>query len=951
MKTLSETKLENKLIKELIENGYSFVKINNEQDLLNNFKKQLELFNNKELKNQELSINEFEKVLSHLQNGTLIEKAKKLRDRFQLTLDNNETIYIRFLNIDKWCQNIYQITHQITIKGKYKNRYDTTILINGLPLTQIEEKKNGENLKEAFKQIKRYKKHSYSFNSTLFDYIQIFVITNETNTKYYTNNDNLNFDDTFFWTDNKNEKITNLFEFATTFLEKCKLSEIISQYIVISENQNKLYILKPYQIYATEQVIDRVENTNLNGYVWHATGSGKTLTSFKISQILQNKDYLRKVIFIVDRKDLDYQTIREFNTFSKGCVDTTNNTTKLIEQLKDNNIKLIVTTIQKMNNIVKKFSYLNTLRTEKLKEELLKLKIVDIEFNIIKQLQNSKNVFIFDECHRSQFGEIHMNLKSFFEKTQMIGFTGTPIFAENSNNSKTTEELFTKMLHSYTILDAIEDENVLSFNLEYVNTFVGNKNIIETTTEKAYKINTKEIYHHKKRKMIVIHDILSKHSLKTNNKNYNGIFAVSSIDEAIEYYKLFKAKKTDLKIGSIFSFEQNEEDREDGNLEENNLQEEKQKKHSREELDLIIQDYNELFSTNFSTNTFNEYYIDIAKKIRNKELDIVIVVNMFLTGFDSKKLSVLYNDKELRYHGLIQAFSRTNRIDGINKPFGNIVSYKNIKDNVKEAICLFSNENAEKTIIQKPLNELEKDFIKALKELKSFTLTPKDVDKLKGEKNKKKFVIGFKIILFLLKKLSYFKEFDINNEKYETNENEINSFKSKYLNIYDSVKKNDKIPETSILNEISFEIDLLSNEKINVDYIIEQLLALKKNKIQNSKKIEEIFEKINSEPKLRLKKELIEDFFNETETNFKIFEEDQKEKEIILFCENNKLLSLVFKEILNNYSFNPKDNYFEGDNYIEVSKITNEKIPLLEKAIFIKKIENKIIEIYNKYIS
>lgn len=956
-KSLPEDRLEINFIKQLEQLGYQSIDVNTEEELLNNLKIQIEIFNKKELNNQSLSNAEFDRILNHLEKGSIIDKSIKLRDRYELLLDNGDTIYIRFLNTDKWCQNIYQVTHQITVKGKYENRYDVTILINGLPLTQVELKKNGVAIKEAFNQINRYQKHSYSYNSKLFQYIQIFVISNETNTKYYTNNTKMTFENTFFWADKENKNITNLQDFTNSFLEHCQLSKMISQYIVISETQETNFILKPYQCYATEAVVDRIDNTKLNGYIWHTTGSGKTLTSFKTAQILKSKDNLSKVLFVVDRRDLDYQTIREFNNFSEGCVDGTENTNSLFKQLLDKNTKLIVTTMQKLNIVVKKIISLSKIKddTER-KNTLKKMKITESEFNELVKLSTSRNVFIFDECHRSQFGESHKNISEYFQNTQLIGFTGTPIFEENSNNKKTTKDLFTKKLHDYTIVDAISDENVLGFSIKYVKTFEEDEEKLKNLTEKAYKINIKEIYESKDRMNIVIEDIISRHNIETNNKRYNGIFAVSNIDSCIKYYKIFKEKKHNLKIATIFSFTANEEDREDGNLEDSDKLDSGLAKHSRDELEDIIKDYNKEFSTNYSTKTFEGYYKDISKRVKNKEIDILIVVNMFLTGFDSKKTSVLYTDKFLKYHGILQAFSRTNRIDTIDKPFGNIVSYRNIKKDVDKAIELFANKEANEIIFQPSYEELIKEFKKLTKKLRKISKTPSDIDEIKSEKKLKKFVILFRNIIRLNKKLSYFPEFEKSKEKQKLSEYDFDSYTSKYLDIYDKVHKdNSTTPKSSILNEINFEIELLSTDRINVDYILKLLRNLDKNKGDKEKKKNDIFALIDKEPQLRNKKELIKEFIESVSNtsisinNFNEFKEKQKQKEIKTYCEKEKLNIKLFKRLLKDYCYSPKENFFEGDNSIDANEISINDPKILERESIVNKTIKEIKNLYKKY--
>lgn len=525
MASQSEAALENNLIKTLVDGGYEQVLIKDEKELESNFKQQLERFNN-----TTFTDDEFKKILIHLEGGSIFEKAKKLRDQYELSRED-ETFYVKFLNKKEWCKNIFQVANQITMEGTYKNRYDVTILINGLPLVQIELKKRGVELKQAFKQIQRYQLHSFH---NLFNYVQIFVISNGVNTKFFSNNSELNYNFTFFWKDKNNNNINNLEDFATTFLEKCHLSKMISQYIVLNETKKSLMVLRAYQYYAVEAILESVSNKS-NGYVWHTTGSGKTLTSFKACQILTSREDIDKVMFIVDRNDLDYQTTKEFNSFSAGAVDGTDNTNALIKQLKGKN-KLIITTIQKLHRAVK---------------------------GRAKQLENYRNlrmILMFDECHRSQFGDMHKDITNFFTNINYYGFTGTPIFAENANKSRTTQDLFGKCLHSYLIKDAIHDENVLGFAVDYVGTY---KSRVKTDIE-VEAIDTGEVMESEERLEKIVDYIIKYHNNKTYHKEFTSMFCVSSVPVLNKYYNIFKKKNPDLKIAAIYSYGDNV-DLEEGN--------------------------------------------------------------------------------------------------------------------------------------------------------------------------------------------------------------------------------------------------------------------------------------------------------------------------------------------------------------------------------------------------
>jgi len=650
----SEQALEKSLIKQLEGMRYERVEIPDEFALLANLKNQIEKHNEINLSNAE-----FDKVLNFLDKGNVFDRAKILRDKMHLIRDDNSSCYIEFINMEKWCQNEFQVANQITNDGEYQNRYDVTILINGLPLAQIELKRRGLELKEAFNQVNRYRRHSYGAARGLFQYIQIFIISNGVNTKYYANtvsnftDKKQSFKQTFCWADKSNKNINKLDEFAEIFLERCHLAKMITKYTVLSETDKILMVLRPYQYYAVEVIVDRVKNTSKNGYIWHTTGSGKTLTSFKASQILIEQPDIYKVVFVVDRNDLDYQTIREFNQFKEGSVDGTDDTKMLVKQFEDET-KLIVTTIQKLNTAISKEKHL--VRMDKLKDK--------------------KIVFIFDECHRSQFGETHKKITQYFENYQMFGFTGTPIFKDNAfgsgANRRTTAELFDECLHKYVITDAIADENVLRFMVEYVGKYrqKEGENNVDIEVE---GIDVKELMESPARIEKIASYIVANHDRKTHAREFNSMFCVSSIDVLTKYYEAFKkqkeAGKHNLKIATIFSYAANEEDVDaNGLIGEADIELNENQpinKHSRDKLEEYIGDYNQMFGSNYTTKdskSFYNYYRDIAKKVKSREVDILLVVNMFLTGFDSKSLNTMYVDKNLRHHGLIQAYSRTNRI-------------------------------------------------------------------------------------------------------------------------------------------------------------------------------------------------------------------------------------------------------------------------------------------------
>lgn len=929
---ISEKELEENLLKQLSDQGYEIVDVKDEESLLENFRKQLEKFNNIKFSNEE-----FTKILTHLAGGSIFEKSKKLRDKFELPKENGKIEYIKFIDKENVENNIFQITNQITIKGLYENRYDVTILVNGLPLVQIELKKKTVQLKKAFYQVQRYQRHSYSYKA-LFQYIQIFVISNEENTRYFSNNSELNYAFTFSWADEYNLKKNKLTDFAASFLDRKHLGNMLTKYIVTNETMKALMILRPYQYYAVEKIIDRVKNyPNRNGYIWHTTGSGKTLTSFKASQILSSLNGIDKVIFCVDRKDLDYQTSKEFNAFSKGSVGDVNNTGQFVDQMISSNYNIIVTTIQKLNNAISKPHYLKQM--EKIKDKRI--------------------VFIFDECHRTQFGETHAKINEFFTNKQFFGFTGTPIFADNAIKYRTTKDLFDDCLHKYTIKEAIDDENVLGFSVEYYSTFnlkdkEGNDLSPDEMIENG--IDTKEVFSNRQRLEKIVDFILEHHNSKTSNREYQSIFAISDINTLIEYYKIFKEKGTNLKIASIFTYEANSDlANDEGTFEvEGN-----ECKHPREYLDEMVADYNKMFGDNFNLNQengFNSYFVDISKKIKERKIDILLVVNMFLTGFDSKYLNTLYVDKNLKYHGLIQAYSRTNRILNVNKQHGNIVCFRNLKKRTDEAIKLFSDENAVETVLMKDYSEYIGIINQYIEKLRDLADTSEDVDRLETEDNKLNFIEIFKNILRVLNRLETFSNFDF--EDLDISKDEFESFKSKYVDMYDTLvgSRGSDGTKTSIIDEVDFEIELLKKDSINVAYIVSLLKNLDSNQASFAKDVEFILKTMESSPVLRNKKELLERFIQENreiltfeskedvEDGLAEFLKKEKEKAIQDMIAEEELKSDVVNNIIDKCEFTERKANFED---ILTSFI--KRPGMLEKTRKIKMIQHKIENILDKF--
>ena len=947
-KIQSEAQLEESLIKRLGGLGYARVTIPDEGVLLSNLKAQLEKFNK-----TSFSSSEFERIVNHLDQGGVFERAERLRDRFVLIRDNGDKDYIRFLNIDHWCRNEYQVTNQVTMEGTYKNRYDVTLLINGLPLVQIEIKRRGLELKEAFNQINRYQRHSFWANTALFQYVQLFVISNGVNTKYYANNRSQSFKQTFYWADEQNELITQLDQFADAFLEKCHLSKMIAKYIVLHQSDRILMVLRPYQYYAVEKIVDKVKNSDGNGYIWHTTGSGKTLTSFKASQVIMDLPNVDKVIFCVDRADLDYQTTKEFNHFSDGSVDGTDNTKALVSQFENPDVKLTVTTIQKLNTAISPGRYQKAMEA----------------------MKDKNVVFIFDECHRSQFGDTHKRIVDFFPNHQMFGFTGTPIFKENAGRNqlgkRTTKMLFGGCLHKYVITDAIRDQNVLKFAVEYWGRISPKDDGL--SDEKISSLDLKEWWEAEFRIKENADWIIDNHRKKTHDKAFSAMLCVGSVDMLIKYYDILKAKREagehDLRVAAIYTYAANEND-DDANGELDDVSTElgppeSTTPHRREKLDEIIRDYNGLYQTKFSTDSkqFYAYYKDLSKRMKDREkksfkdkdrLDILLVVNMFLTGFDAKKVNTLYVDKGLKYHGLIQAYSRTNRIINEKKSQGNIVVFRNLKPETDAAITLFSNKNAKDEIIIAPYEEHVARFNAAVELLVSIVATPDDVNRLPSEVEQLEFIKAFRALIRIRNVLTTFSEFSYDDLNLDAQTFE--DFKSKYLDLYEDTKSEPGEKE-SIIDDVDFELELIQRNEINVAYILELLSKLVDDDADfaalsdddKSDTLKGILRMLESEVQLRSKRELIEKFISDqmpkltsgaaVKDEFDTFWKQEQESALDELCEEEGLFDHEVQKIV-------ADINFSGQSPLRETIVASmkEKPRILERKTVIDRVTDKIMK-------
>ena len=936
--TQSEAALEKGLIQTLQEMSYEYVSIKEETNLKENFKLQLEKHNRKELAlhgREHFTDKEFDKILLYLEGGTRFEKAKRLRDMKEFRLENGERVWIEFLNRQQWCQNEFQVSNQITVEGRRKCRYDVTILINGLPLVQIELKKRGVELKQAYNQIQRY--HKTSFHG-LFDYIQLFVVSNGVNTRYFANNPNGGYKFTFNWTDAENVPFNNLSKFAYFFFDKCNLGKLISKYIVLHEGDKCMMVLRPYQFYAVERILDRVQNSNKNGYIWHTTGAGKTLTSFKAAQLVSEIDGIDKVLFVVDRHDLDTQTQSEYEAYEPGAVDGTDNTHELIKRLSGNKSKIILTTIQKLNAAVTRDYYNKK----------------------IQAVRDQKVVMIFDECHRGHFGDCHKNIVNFFHNLQIFGFTGTPIFAENATQDHTTAEIFGECLHRYLIKDAIADENVLGFLVEY------------------YKGQQTVDPNNEKRMTEIAQFILNNYSKSTLDGEFNALFAIQSVPMLLRYYKIFRSLNPKIRIGAIFTYAANDSQDDDQTGMNKGFVNEKV---AADELQAIMDDYNTMFGTAFTTDSFNAYYDDINLRMKKKRddmepLDLLLVVGMFLTGFDAKKLNTLYVDKNLEYHGLLQAFSRTNRVLNEKKRFGKVVCFRDMKNNVDTAIKLFSNNQPAEYIIREPYETIKKELNDlAIAFLKKYP-KPQYIDTLQSEYDKRVFVLAFREIIRKHAEIQVYEDFDPADPDLYMTEQEFADFKSKYLDITVGVINpptdntsqvaEDEIPyeNDQELEDIDFCLELLHSDVVNVAYILALIADLNPDEADYQNKRQNIIDTMIRDAELRGKSKLIDDFIRENvDDDTDGFKQAKADGTIDLESRLNDYIALSRSNAIHNLAegegieeeslvkFVDEYNYLhrEKPEIIQQAIKSKKGLKLLERTRLQHRILDRLREIINTY--
>ena len=986
----SESALEKELINTLVEEGYEHLSIHSENELILNLRNQLEKLNNYQFTDREWNFF-FSKVIAN-KNDYIIEKTRLIQEDYkqEITLDSGEKRNIYLIDKNNIHNNRLQVINQyVNNDGNYDNRYDVTILVNGLPLVHIELKKRGVDLREAFNQIERYQRDSFWAGCGLYNFIQIFIISNGTLTKYYSNttrefhiNNKIkrksnSFEFTSYWADQKNKGITDLIDFAKTFLTKHTLLNVLTKYCVYT-SEEELLVMRPYQIVATEKILNKINiayNNKLygtikaGGYIWHTTGSGKTLTSFKTSQLASNLSYIDKVLFVVDRKDLDYQTMKEYDKFKEGAANSNTSTKVLENQLHDDNAKIIITTIQKLSTFIKK--------------------------NTESEVFNKQVVFIFDECHRSQFGEMHKSIIKKFKKYYIFGFTGTPIFPENARTikgiSETTEQVFGERLHTYTIVNAIADKNVLPFRYEYV----GRVDIRDDVKdEKVYNIDEEKLFDNKIRINLITNNIIEHFSTKTktnesyvystldnvvdvakkqsteeiktkkNINGFNSIFAVSSIKMAKEYYTEFKKvqdlNNSNLKVAIIYSYGVNNED---GVIDENSESTENLSIDDRTFLDNAIKDYNQMFGTSYDTSSekFQNYYKDVSLRMKNREIDILIVANMFLTGFDAKTLNTLWVDKNLKWHGLIQAFSRTNRILNSVKTYGNIVSFRSLEDRLNEALAKFGDENAHGVVLLKPYKDYyygyEEENGKRFEGYKELVekLTSKFVpgELMQGEQAQKEFIKLYGAILKVTNILSSFDEF---KDEQLLSERDKQDYQSLYIEIYNDFRNKEKREKTDVTEDVVFEMELIKSIDVNIDYILGLVKKYHDTNMEDKEILVTIQKTIMASPDLRNKKDLIMSFIESLNQNSDVY------KDFETFMNSKKKEEL--DKIINEESLNKEETYkfikksFEQGkvetNGTEVSEILppmNMFTPTNDRQEKKNKVIDKLLEFFDKFFS
>ena len=943
----SEAELEKEFIRMLCEQGYEYLQIHEETELIANLRKKIEQLNDYQFTDTEWE-RFFHRYIANANEG-IVEKTRTIQEDSvkNLERDDGSTKNITLIDKKNIHNNRLQVLNQYEVSqnegANYDNRYDVTILVNGFPLVHVELKRRGVAIREAFNQINRYQRDSFWAGCGLYEYVQIFIISNGTHTKYYSNTTRSShlkeqgknthkgkktsnsFEFTSFWAAANNKVIADLVDFTKTFLSKHTILNILTKYCVFT-SEELLLVMRPYQIAATEKILNRIEiatnykklgTLEAGGYIWHTTGSGKTLTSFKTAQLASKLDFVDKVLFVVDRKDLDYQTMKEYDRFQKGAANSNTSTAVLKKQLEDDNARIIITTIQKLDNFISRYKG--------------------------HKVFDSHVVLVFDECHRSQFGDMHTSITKSFKKYHIFGFTGTPIFADNAGSGKnvnlrTTPQAFGDKLHTYTIVDAINDGNVLPFRIDYITTIKdktgrADKQVSAIETEKELQAPERiteivkyilEHFHQKTKRdresfdFSVLTNVQEVASAKKRDevvekkqsrkmRGFNSIFAVSSIDAAKLYYTEFQRQMKDLpetaklRVATIYSYGVNEAENDDFVVDENSENTDGLDKSSREFLDKAIDDYNGMFGTSYDTSSdkFQNYYKDLSLRMKNREIDILIVVNMFLTGFDATTLNTLWVDKNLKYHGLLQAFSRTNRILNSVKTFGNVVCFRNLENETNDAIALFGDREAGSIVLLKNFDSYYYGYDEDGKHYDGYIEL---IDRLnveyplgmsmEGEKAEKEFISLYGAILRMKNILSSFDNFAGNEI---LSDRDFQDYQSEYIDLYQKYKPQKDEKKENIHEDIVFEIELVKQVEINIDYILMLVKKYQQDGNQNKEIVVTIEKAVNSSMNLRSKKELIRNFLakvnaqTEVDGDWKKFVDEQREQDLVVIIDEEKL--------------------------------------------------------------
>lgn len=911
----SEAALEQSTVDQFVALGYERAMIADEASLERNFRQQIQRFNSKIFANEPLSDSEFKRLLLSLKNGGIIDAAKMLRDKVVLQRDDSSVAYVQLFDGKAASRNVWQVAHQVTMVGMRENRYDVTVLANGLPVLQLELKRRGVELQEAFNQINRYRRETFQ---GLYGFLQLFVISNGSNTRYFANSPSVTsipFSHAFPWTDEANNRLNELSAFINVFMKPAAFTDYLHRFMVVQDvGEKALIAFRPYQVHAVKSVLKQALDTGNNGFVWHATGSGKTLTSFKVASLLSEEEKFRKVVFLVDRKDLNVQTIAEFNRFSPNSVNEVSSSVVLAEQLKSKHQKLIVTTIQKLSNLV------------------------SANHSAVAALQDEPVLFMIDECHRSQFGDMHKQVKNLFWKAQYFGFTGTPLFPENrSQDGRTTADVFGRCLHQYLMKDAIADGNVLPFNIEYVRTVTESDDFQD---DLVAGVDLDSALLHPERIRNVTVDVVQQFRKKSAANGYNAMLAANSVRMLGLYYRELKKTASELKSAAIFSFGPNEELAEGVS------------ESSRDILDEVIADYNIMFGTNFDVSRFDEYFLDVQKRMKSGEIDILLVVGMMLTGFDAPNMNTLFVDKSLQYHSLLQAFSRVNRV-GRKGKVANIRCYQPLKERTDAALRLFSQTDNVDQLLVRPYDVVLAELKKAFAALLAVVPTPAAVDLLEGEIAQQEFVLLFRAVNRLLHEIQPHAAFAFDKVALPVSENIFADFRSKYVDLKNDT---DRPNIESVLNDIDFEMELIAHDRVNVDYILKLIMNFVGKPSSTTNEKENILKQIEqaADPVLRLKSSFLKKFLNDialtlaedadVEQAYASFVDSEFRNEVASFSAETDISEELIYRWVHEYSYS---TYLDREEIFAAAKAL--KLPFRQKRELVNKVNSFIETVAKKY--